>query len=104
MRHEKWPVFPVLNMINPVLKVWGGYSLKEADAVKQVKKTDIPILYIQGDGDTYATADMTKALDQATASAHEVFTITNAIHGNCRYADSDAYYNKTFEFVGGYIN
>ena len=91
-------------MINPVLKVWGGYSLKEADAVKQVKQTDIPILYIQGDGDTYATADMTKALDQATASTHEVFTITNAIHGNCRYADSDAYYNKTFEFVGGYIN
>ena len=104
VRHEDWPTFPILNMINPVLKVWGGYSLKEADAVKQVKQTDIPILYIQGDGDTYATADMTKALDQATASTHEVFTITNAIHGNCRYADSDAYYNKTFEFVGGYIN
>ena len=104
VRHENWPTFPILNMINPVLKVWGGYSLKEADAVKQVKKTDIPILYIQGDGDTYATADMTKALDQATASAHEVFTVTNAIHGNCRYADSNAYYNKTFEFVGGYIN
>ena len=104
VRHEDWPTFPILNMINPVLKVWGGYSLKEADAVKQVKLTDIPILYIQGDGDTYATADMTKALDQATASTHEVFTITNAIHGNCRYADSDAYYNKTFEFVGGYIN
>ena len=104
VRHEDWPTFPILNMINPVLKVWGGYSLKEADAVKQVKKTDIPILYIQGDGDTYATADMTKALDQATASAHEVFTVTNAIHGNCRYADSNAYYNKTFEFVGGYIN
>ena len=104
VRHEDWPTFPILNMINPVLKVWGGYSLKEADAVKQVKQADIPILYIQGDGDTYATADMTKALDQATASTHEVFTITNAIHGNCRYADSDAYYNKTFEFVGGYIN
>ena len=104
VRHEDWPAFPILNMINPVLKVWGGYSLKEADAVKQVKQTDIPILYIQGDGDTYATADMTKALDQATASTHEVFTITNAIHGNCRYADADAYYNKTFEFVGGYIN
>lgn len=103
-RYEKWPVFPFLNMMNPVMKVWAGYSLKEADAVKQVKNTSVPILLIRGQNDTYVTEDMTKELDQAIASPHEVLTIAAGTHEDCRYAEPDIYYNKTFEFVGGYIN
>ncbi len=103
-RHEEWPTFPVLNMMNPVLKVWAGYSLKEADAVKQVKKTSVPILLIQGGRDSYVTEDMTEQLDAAIASSHEVLTVPDGVHGDCRYADPDTYYNKTFEFIGGYAN
>lgn len=99
----KWPVFPFLNMMNPVMKVWGGYTLKEADAVKQVKKTQVPILLINGKNDTYATADMTDQLDKAIASVHEVYTIETGTHGDCRYAEPENYYNKTFEFVGRYV-
>lgn len=103
-RHEKWPVFPFLHMINPVMKVWAGYSLKEADAVKQVKNTSVPILLIRGQNDTYVTEDMTKELDKAIASPHEVLTITTGTHEDCRYAEPDTYYNKIFDFIGGYIN
>lgn len=103
-RYEKWPAFPFLNMINPVMKVWAGYSLKEADAVKQVKKTSVPILLIRGKNDTYVTEDMTKELDQAIASPHEVLTVATGTHEDCRYAEPDSYYNKTFEFIGRYIN
>ena len=103
-RHEKWPVFPFLHMINPVMKVWAGYSLKEADAAKQVKNASVPILLIRGQNDTYVTEDMTKELDQAAASPHEVLTIATGTHEDCRYAEPDTYYNKIFDFIGGYIN
>lgn len=99
----KWPVFPFLNMMNPVMKVWAGYTLKEADAVKQVKKAQVPILLIHGKKDTYVTDDMVSELDQSIASVHEVFTIETGTHGDCRYAESENYYNKTFDFVGKYI-
>lgn len=102
-RHEKLPVFPFMNMMNPVMKVWAGYTLKEADAVKQVKNTSIPILLIRGGKDTYASEDMTQELNQAIASSHEVFTIPTGTHADGRYAEPDNYYNKTFEFVGKYI-
>ena len=102
-RHEKWPVFPLLHMINPVMKVWAGYSLKEADAVKQVKNSNIPILLIRGENDTYATEEMTNQLDKAIASEHEVFTVPTGTHEDCRYAEPDNYYKKTFDFVGKYI-
>ncbi|MGN0153938.1 MAG: alpha/beta fold hydrolase [Lachnospiraceae bacterium] len=104
IRHEKLSVFPFMNMMNPVMKVWAGYSLKEADAVKQVKKTSIPILLIRGQNDTYVTEDMTAKLDQAIASTHEVLTIEAGTHEDCRYADPDTYYDKTFEFIGNYMD
>ena len=102
-RHEKWPVFPLLHMINPVMKVWAGYSLKEADAVKQVKNSNIPILLIRGQNDTYVTEEMTTQLDKAIASEHEVFTVPAGTHEDCRYAEPENYYKKTFDFVSKYV-
>ncbi len=102
-RHEKLPAFPFMNMMNPVMKVWAGYTLKEADAVKQVKNTFIPILLIRGNEDTYVTEDMTEELNQAITSSHEVLNIPAGAHEDCRFADPDTYYNKTFEFLEKYI-
>lgn len=102
-RHEKWPVFPILHMVNPVAKVWGGYSLKEADAVKQVKNAKVPILLIRGQNDTYVTETMTEELNKAIASEHEVVTIATGTHEDCRFAEPDTYYNKVMEFIGKYV-
>lgn len=102
-RHEEWPVFPILNMVNPVAKVWGGYTLKEADAVKQVQNAKVPILLIHGKNDTYVTEAMTEELNQAIASEHEVLTIETGTHEDCRFAEPDTYYNKVMEFIEKYV-
>lgn len=99
VRNPKLPVFPFLYMINPVMKVWAGYSLSDADAVSQVKNARIPILLVNGNNDTYADGDMTEKLNLSIASEHEVFTIANGSHGDCRYADGDTYYGRVLEFV-----
>ena len=98
-RHEDWPEFPLMEMVNPVAKVWGGYSLREADAVKQVEKASVPILLIQGGADTYVTADMAGRLNEAVASTHKLVTIPTGTHGDCRYADPETYYGEVFDFV-----
>lgn len=104
LRHEKWPVFPMMEMINPVAKLWGGYSLREASAVKQVEKTAVPILLIQGGQDTYVTEDMANELNQSIASSHEMVVIPSGTHETCRYADPDTYYNKVFDFTNAHTN
>lgn len=101
-RYSGKPVFPFLNMVNPVMKVWAGYTLKEANAVKQVSKTNVPILLVHGGKDTYVTEDMMKKLNDAISSQHELFTVASGTHEDCRYAEPDNYYNKTFEFVDTY--
>ncbi len=102
-RHPKWPVFPIMHMLNPVAKVWGGYTLTEADAVSQVKKTKVPILLIRGGNDTYVTEAMTEELNQAIASEHEVLTIATGTHEDCRFAEPDTYYGKVMEFIEKYV-
>ncbi len=103
VRHPKWPVFPIMHMLNPVAKVWGGYTLTEADAVKQVEKTKVPILLIRGGNDTYVTEAMTQELDQAIASEHEVLTIATGTHEDCRFAEPDTYYGKVMEFIEKHV-
>ncbi|MCM1497884.1 MAG: hypothetical protein NC124_05405 [Clostridium sp.] len=103
-RHTEWPVFPLVHMMNPVMKIWAGYTLKEADAVKQVQKTSIPILLIRGGKDTYASEEMTGQLEQAIASPHKTVTIPAGTHGDCRYAGTETYYQETFEFVETYVD
>ena len=103
LRHEKWPVFPMMEMVNPVAKLWGGYTLREASAVNQVAKTSVPILLIQGGQDTYVTETMANELNESVASAHELVVIPSGMHGDCRYADSDTYYNKVFDFVNAHM-
>ncbi len=97
-RHEEWPVFPVLHMMNPVMKLWAGYSLTEADTIEQVKKAKIPILLIHGANDTFVTTDMVQTINQSIISEHELLTIETGTHGDCRFAEPDVYYNKVFEF------
>lgn len=102
-RHEKLPVFPFFYMMNPVMKVWAGYSLSEADAVASVAKAKVPILLIHGANDTYATKEMADELNGAIASTHKLVTIQSGGHEDCRYAEPDEYYNNVFDFVNTYV-
>src|SRR5699024_4255312 len=52
------PSFPVLDSTSVVANIRAGYSFKEASAMEQVKKADVPILYIHGNSDTFVPADM----------------------------------------------
>ena len=102
-RYEKLPAFPFFYMMNPVMEVWAGYSLSEADAVQAVAGAKVPILLIHGANDTYATKEMTDELNGAIASSHKLVTIQTGGHEDCRYAEPDNYYDAVFDFVKTYI-
>ena len=49
------PAFPVLDGASLLMKIKTGYSFKKADALEEVEKTKVPILYIHGESDTFGT-------------------------------------------------
>ena len=85
------PKFPFLTSTSFLTEIRAGYSLKEASALKQVKKTDIPILYFHGEADTFVPTKMAYKLKENTTSPTEIMTIENAGHGEGFVVEKQAY-------------
>ncbi|MEC5423776.1 alpha/beta hydrolase [Virgibacillus sp. C22-A2] len=94
------PAFPLLPSTSLVTNIKAGYSLTEASALDQVEKSQIPILYIHGDNDTFVPTSMTKELLEHTNSKAEMFTFENAGHGEAFVTHEDRY----LEIMNGFLN
>lgn len=97
------PSFPVMNVSSLVTQIRAGYSLKEASAIEQVKKSKTPILYIHGDKDDFVPYYMMDELYNATSSKKEKLTIEGAEHAKSSEVNPELYWNTVFNFINKYI-
>lgn len=93
------PTFPILNIFKLVANVRAKYDIKEASALKQVKKSNIPILFIHGDSDDFVPEYMCEELYEAANGKKEKLIIHNAGHTESKYKEPETYYNKIFTFL-----
>lgn len=96
------PTFPILNMFELVANIRAKYDIKEASAVEQVKKSNVPILFIHGDSDDFVPEYMCEELYEAANCRKDKLIIHNAGHTESRYKEPDTYYNKIFDFFRKY--
>ena len=97
------PAFPLLDSTSVLTKIRAGYSFREASALKEVKKTSVPILYIHGESDTFVPTELTKDLYRHTSSDAELYLVPNANHGESIALDEDKYNMKIDQFLNRYI-
>jgi len=97
------PAFPLLDSTSVLTKIRAGYSFREASALKAVEKTDVPILYIHGESDTFVPTKMAKNLYQHTSSDAELLLVPNANHGESIALDEDKYKMTIDHFLNRYI-
>ncbi|PAV29787.1 alpha/beta hydrolase [Virgibacillus profundi] len=97
------PAFPILPSTSVVTNMRAGYSLSEASALDQVKKAEVPILYIHGNADTFVPTKMTEKLYENTKSEAEMITFDNAGHGEAFVTQEDKYVDKLNKFLDKYL-
>lgn len=97
------PAFPLLDSTSALTKIRAGYSFREANALNEVRKTSVPILYIHGEGDTFVPTEMTKELVRATASETDLLLVPNANHGESFVLAEDVYKKKVAHFLARFI-
>lgn len=97
------PTFPVLNAASVVAQIRAGYGFKEASAVKQLKKSVTPTLFIHGDADTFVPFSMLDVVYNAANCEKEKLVIKGAEHAMSAQVDPDTYWNNVSEFIGKYI-
>lgn len=93
------PAFPLLDSTSLVTKARAGYLFREASALKEVQRTDIPILYIHGKADTFVPVKNAIELYEKTSSSTELFLVDEANHGESYAKAPEAYKKKVQQFL-----
>lgn len=93
------PSFPLLDSMNLVLQLRGGYDLKDASALEAVKKTKLPVLIIHGEEDDMVPVDMAYELYEAADGKKELLIVPGAGHAQSVDKDPETYYKTVFDFL-----
>lgn len=86
-----------------MLKLRGGYNLKDASPVRAVAESGIPTLFIHGDEDRMIDVNMSYELFEAAACEKELFIVEGAGHAQAQDKDPDVYFGKISGFLGRYL-
>ena len=97
------PTFPALYNANLITKIRAGYSLKKASAIKQIKKSKLPILFIHGDKDKFVPFYMLDKLYEAANCKKEKLVIKNAGHAEAQWIEPEKYWHTVRKFIKKYM-
>lgn len=99
------PDFPLMYTTDLVCRLRAGYGFQEASSVEQLKKAEVPMLFIHGEEDTFVPYSMLDQVYNACASAEkEKLTIPGAGHGAAASADPDLYWTTVETFINKYFS
>lgn len=97
------PTFPILNTASAISKIKAGYGFKEASAVKQLKKSTKPVLFLHGDADDFVIFENFGKVVKAKADNKDQLVIKDAGHCRSAFVERDLYYKKVFDFLEQYL-
>ncbi len=98
------PSFPFLNFMSFITKIKAGYSLEDADAVKQVKKCKIPVLIIHGAEDKFVPTKMADEIYNSIPYKKEKLIVQNAAHVQSSTVNPDLYWKTICDFIEKYTD
>lgn len=93
------PAFPIVDTACLILRIRGGYNLKDASAINAVKKSNTPTLFIHGDADAMISFEMTKELYEEANCRKELLIIEGAGHAQSQDKEPDLYYGTVSRFL-----
>ena len=97
------PEFPALYAADSICKIKNNFSFKEASAIKQLKKSKTPTLFIHGSEDTYVPFKMLDIVYEAASCPKEKLVIKNAGHCMSRNTNPELYWNTIDNFIKKYL-
>lgn len=80
-----------------------GFNFKNADALAQLKKAILPILFIHGGADDYVPTEMGYELYEMYQGEKDLLIVEGAGHGQSADVDPVGYYTKIFQFLDPYL-
>ena len=99
------PPFPILHLSSTLCKWNYGWSFKEASALNQVRKCQLPMLFIHGSNDDFVPTWMVHPLFEAKQEPKELWIVPDAQpqHARSYLYNREEYTQKVNQFIQKYI-
>lgn len=97
------PPFPLIQVTSLMTKIRAGYFFGEADAIKQLEKNQLPMLFIHGNADTFVPYEMLDKVYQATNGPKEKYIVPGAEHAKAYSIDPESYQKTVSSFLEKYV-
>lgn len=96
------PAFPLLYTASWLCDLKYGWNFREASALMQVAKCELPMLFIHGGADDYVPTWMVYPLCEAKPGHKELWVVPGAAHAFSYRDNREEYTRRVGEFVGKY--
>lgn len=93
------PAFPAIPGADLLNRKLAGYGMDECNAKYEVRKAEVPILFIHGSADTFVPCSMCEEIYENCASPKHKLIVEGAAHAESYYRDMEAYEEALDEFA-----
>ncbi len=83
--------------------MFGHFNVNKDSAIEAVKNSNIPILLIHGEADSFVPCEMSHRIYNANPQKITLLTFPNAEHGLSYVVDTDRYVKLCLEFLNRYL-
>ena len=97
------PAFPLMYTASWLCDLKYGWNFREASALAQVAKCELPMLFIHGDADDYVPTWMVYPLYEAKPGEKELWLVPGAGHAYSYRDNREEYTAVVRAFVGKYV-
>lgn len=97
------PAAPFVDSACLMLRLRGGYNLRDASPLKAVAGSRVPTLFIHGDQDRMIDVGMSCELFEAASCEKELFVVEGAGHAQAQDKNPEEYYGRIGTFLNRYL-
>ncbi len=97
------PAFPIIDSARFFIRLRGGYDLKDASALKAVRKSSIPTLFVYGEEDRMIPVSMTPQLYEAASCEKYLLPVAGAGHTQAYEKAPVVYFGAVSSFLDKYL-
>ena len=95
------PAFPMIQIADKLNRKNAGYGLDDCNAAREVRKAEVPILFIHGADDVFVPCWMCEEIYKNCASPKQKLIVKGAGHGESYYKATQDYENALDTFIAG---
>nr|WP_233167349.1 alpha/beta hydrolase [Paenibacillus roseus] len=93
------PRFPLMQATSLLTRIRAGYFFGEASAIKQVQKTEKPMMFVHGEKDSFVPTSMVYQLYESCRTNKQLLVIPDAGHGEAYLVDPETYKRELTAFL-----